>query len=70
MSMNLWPIRIRTRTWSTTSDRGTTREHLAAIHGHEHNHPAVEHDHEAHQDPQKEHEREGHVHDHAHPTID
>jgi hypothetical protein len=49
---------------------GTTWEHLTATHGHAHNHPLVEHDHEAHQDPEKEHLREGHIHDHAHPTTD
>lgn len=49
---------------------GSDWDHMAATHTHEHNHPAVEHDHAPHEDPETEHLREGHVHDHAHPTVD
>lgn len=43
--------------------------HLVATHDHEHNHPAVSHTHESHEDPEKEHQREGHIHDHASPAA-
>ena len=42
-------------------------EHLAAVHDHEHNHPALDHSHFPHRDPEREHAHEGHIHDHSHP---
>jgi hypothetical protein len=39
-----------------------------ATHDHQHNHPAVEHIHQEHEDPAREHEREAHIHDHARPS--
>lgn len=38
-------------------------------HNHEHNHAAVIHGHEPHQDPDKEHGREAHIHDHEHRPV-
>ena len=34
---------------------GTQWEHMAATHSHEHNHPAVEHDHEPHLNADAQH---------------
>lgn len=47
---------------------GTQWEHMTATHLHEHNHPAVEHDHEPHVNADAEHLRQAHSHDHAHPA--
>jgi len=47
---------------------GTQWEHMAATHSREHNHPALEHDHEPHVDAEAEHIRQAHIHDHAHPA--
>jgi hypothetical protein len=41
--------------------------HLVSTHAHEHNHPALSHEHDPHEDPDKEHLREAHIHDHARP---
>ena len=43
--------------------------HLTANHDHQHNHAAVTHSHQPHEDPAKEHGREAHVHDHQHGSI-
>jgi hypothetical protein len=47
---------------------GENVTHLAASHRHQHNHPALSHEHEAHKNQAKEHQREGHIHDHAEPV--
>jgi hypothetical protein len=43
-------------------------EHLTSEHGHQHNHPSVEHSHQPHEDPEHEHLGEAHIHDHEHPA--
>lgn len=44
-------------------------EHLTAMHGHEHGHPALTHSHLPHENAEHEHLGEAHIHDHAHPTV-
>ncbi len=48
---------------------GSQWEHMAATHSHEHNHPALEHDHEPHVNAEAEYLRQAHTHDHATPTL-
>ena len=48
---------------------GSEITHLSSTHEHGHNHPALDHDHDAHEDPDSEHMREAHIHDHGHPTT-
>lgn len=43
-------------------------EHLVSKHTHDHNHPALAHDHAPHEDFEQEHQQEAHIHDHEHPT--
>jgi hypothetical protein len=44
-------------------------EHLTSMHRHEHNHPAVMHEHLPHENAEHEHLGEAHIHDHAHPVT-
>jgi hypothetical protein len=44
-------------------------EHLTSLHGHEHNHSALDHRHLPHEDAAHEHLGEAHIHDHSHPTA-
>jgi hypothetical protein len=58
-----------TPTLPTTTGRRKRSLTWWLTHPHEHNHPALSHDHEPHEDPDKEHLRESHVHDHARPDA-
>jgi hypothetical protein len=48
--------------------QGEQWTHLTAKHDHEHNHAALTHTHNPHQDEAREHRQEAHLHDHEQPA--
>lgn len=54
-----------THNWSPNAQ---TFEHLTWAHEHEHDHPAITHEHFPHEDVAREHLSEAHDHDHSMPV--